>query len=95
MSTQWGYCQYDTHRYGNTHTVNLEIGMNANAADPNTFNCFVSVAGPTGLLTGIHGTLNYLPWTANVSSMALRINTNGDGCNCGENTLLSGEGDRA
>lgn len=89
VNTQWGYCQYETHRYTSTFSVSLEIGVNANVTDPSTSNCFVPIPGGTANVTGIHGTLNYLPWTANVSSMALRINANGDGCNCGENTFYA------
>lgn len=88
---QWGYCQYETHQYGKSFTVSLEIGIKANQTDPSTSNCLLPLAGNGGNITSINGTVNYLPWTANVSSMALRINSNGDGCDCGENALYAGK----
>ncbi len=91
INHSWGYCQYETHQYGKSFSVQMEIGISSNQTNPADANCGLPLPNNGGLVTGISGTLNYLPWTTNVSSMAVRINANGDGCDCGENTLYAGK----
>ena len=69
----WGYCQYSTYQTGKTFTVALEIGIKSTPTDGNDSLCLLPFASGGGLIKGIHGNTNYVPWTTNLSSMFVDI----------------------
>lgn len=90
ITMDWGYCQYETHQYSHSFTIALEIGISRNQT-PGTAYCFVPLAFGNVNITGINGTIDYKSWAASPGSMAVHVNTNGDGCACGENSLFAGK----
>lgn len=75
--TPWGYCHYETHQTARTFSVALEIGISITPADPNTSLCVVPLGAGGGDIATISGMVNYVPFTANLSSMVLLLRTDG------------------
>lgn len=69
-NTQWGYCQGETHQFGKTFSVHLEIGVSELVKDVQTSGCAIPLAHSGGLVSSIHGNVNYIPFTNNLTSMA-------------------------
>jgi hypothetical protein len=68
----WGYCQYSVYQTAQTFVLALEIGISSTPTDPSDSLCYVPMA-TGGIIKSISGNTNYVPWTANLSSMFLDV----------------------
>jgi hypothetical protein len=72
-TTDWGYCHWEVHQGVKTFSAQLEIGVSTNQADGSKARCNLKLPHGSSTVINLRGTVNYTPFTPNLSSMALWV----------------------